>query len=221
MQFSRRTFLAGVSLAPLAVLLPDCASTPTRVGEWTVFTTHEAEVVVEATARLVPGPMDDPSEAGHPGAREANVVRYIDTLLGALGTSPERVYAGGPFSGRAGGRRDGMAQFVALDEPQRTAWAKRLAHLRQQYRAGLRGLDRSAGGDFTTLPPARMDTILTAGLSGFVGVLFQHTVEAMYAVPEYGGNRDLVGWHDIGFPGDVQPRGFTPDEVSQSDGPDR
>ena len=36
----------------------------------------------------------------------------------------------------------------------------------------------------------------------------------MYGAPEYGGNRDLVGWRSIGFEGDVQPRGYTDDEVS-------
>jgi hypothetical protein len=30
----------------------------------------------------------------------------------------------------------------------------------------------------------------------------------------YGGNRDECGWRAIGFDGDVQPRGWTDDEVS-------
>jgi hypothetical protein len=37
----------------------------------------------------------------------------------------------------------------------------------------------------------------------------------MYGPPEYGGNRDLVGWQSIGFEGDVQPRGWTDAEVSE------
>ena len=37
----------------------------------------------------------------------------------------------------------------------------------------------------------------------------------MYGAPEYLGNRDLVGWRNIGFAGDVQPRGYTDAEVSQ------
>jgi gluconate 2-dehydrogenase gamma chain len=59
-----------------------------------------------------------------------------------------------------------------------------------------------------------------ASASSFTSLLFEHTIEGLYAVPEYGGNRGLVGWKDIGFPGDIQPRGYTPDEVSRSDGPD-
>ena len=35
--------------------------------------------------------------------------------------------------------------------------------------------------------------------------------------PEYGGNRDLVGWSVNHWPGDTQPRGFTPEQVSNPD----
>ncbi len=37
----------------------------------------------------------------------------------------------------------------------------------------------------------------------------------MYGAPEYGGNQGLVGWSYIGFLGDVQPRGYSDEEVSQ------
>ena len=57
-------------------------------------------------------------------------------------------------------------------------------------------------------------------MSTFTALLFEHTIEGLYANPEYGGNRGLVGWKDIGFPGDIQPRGYTSDEVERSDGPD-
>ena len=43
----------------------------------------------------------------------------------------------------------------------------------------------------------------------FVGMAMSHTIDAMYGLPEYGGNRDLVGWTTTGWPGDVQPRGYT------------
>ena len=48
------------------------------------FSGHQAAVVEDATARIAPGPEDDPAEAGHPGAREAGVTGYIDAMLGAL-----------------------------------------------------------------------------------------------------------------------------------------
>ena len=48
---------------------------------------------------------------------------------------------------------------------------------------------------------------------GLPRVLREHVVEGAYAAPEYLGNRDLAGWAAIGFPGDVQPRGYTDAEV--------
>ncbi len=57
-------------------------------------------------------------------------------------------------------------------------------------------------------------------VSSFMSLLFEHTIEGLYAAPEYGGNRGLAGWKEIGFPGDIQPRGYTPDEISRSDGHD-
>ena len=77
------------------------------------------------------------------------------------------------------------------------------------------------GGDFTSKPPAQQDKILaTQSVSEFTSLLFEHTIEGLYASPEYGGNRGLAGWKEIGFPGDVQPRGYSADEVELSDGHD-
>ena len=57
-------------------------------------------------------------------------------------------------------------------------------------------------------------------MSSFTALLFEHTIEGLYAAPEYGGNRGLAGWKDISFPGDIQPRGYTSNEVERSDGHD-
>jgi len=114
-----------------------------------------------------------------------------------------------------------MARFAALDPVARIAWRKRLAAWQGQYRQGIATLDQLAGGDFTKASHAEQDKILVMSpVSSFTSLLFEHTIEGLYAAPEYGGNRNLAGWQDIAFPGDIQPRGYTPDEVSQSDGPD-
>lgn len=221
---SRRTFLKGASLASLAALLPaDVLSRAlaTSSGAFLVFSDHEAAVVREATARLIPGPTDEPTEIGHPGAREANVVRYIDTLLGALAFLPERVHASGPFSDRAGATTNQMATFVQLTVAQRRGWEQRIATLTKSYRDGVVQLDAAAGGDFTTLPnPARDLVLASPDLAAFRNVMFSHAIEGCYSVPEYGGNDGLMGWHEIHFPGDSQPRGYSDDEVSRSDGVD-
>lgn len=190
-------------------------------------------MVEDATARIAPGPHDDPAEAGHPGAREAGVVYYIDTLLAAFKQrSVPMIFAGGPWSNRhraagtagtagtAGEDSDPMASFIPLDPVTAIAWRKRIAGWQQQYRTGIASLDKLAGGDFTKASAATQDKVLAKpAVSTFLALLFEHTIEGLYANPEYGGNRGLVGWKDIDYPGDSQPRGYTPDEVSRSDGP--
>ena len=199
------------------------SSAPAGPRAWRFFTAHQAAVVEDATARIAPGPADDPAEAGHPGAREADVTGYIDSMLGALGTldAAPPIFARGPWSNRHTSGPDLMARFATLDPVARIAWRRRLQGWQDQYRTGIATLDKLAGGDFTKATSQKQDTILAmASVSSFTSLLFEHAIEGLYAVPEYGGNRGLVGWTDIGFPGDIQPRGYTPDEVSRSDGPD-
>jgi hypothetical protein len=205
-------FVAGCTSAPK----PAPAARTLRF-----FTSHQAAVVEDATARIAPGPADDAAEG--PGAREADVTGYIDTMLGALQKNdpPPRVFAGGPWSNRHTSGPDLMDMFVMLDPVARIAWRKRLTGWQQQYTKGIAALDRLAGGDFTKANPETRDKILAMpSVSTFTALLFEHTIEGLYAAPEYGGNRGLVGWQDIGFPGDSQPRGYTSDEVERSDGHD-
>jgi Gluconate 2-dehydrogenase subunit 3 len=182
------------------------------------FTAHQAAVVEDATARIAPGPKDDPAEAGHPGAREAGVTDYIDLMLGALGAlaaldGVPMIVAGGPWRS--------VRSFTRLDPVARIAWRGRLADWREQYTRGIAALDSLAGGDFTRVSAGEQDTILASQeMSEFTSLLFEHTIEGLYANPEYGGNRGMAGWKDIGFPGDAQPRGYSPEEVERSDGHD-
>ena len=149
---------------------------------------------------------------------------YIDSMLGALGaldSAAPPIFAGGPWSNRHTSGPDLMARFMTLDPVARMAWRRRLTGWQQQYRQGIATLDRLAGGDFTKASHAEQDKILAGSASNsFTSLLFEHTIEGLYAVPEYGGNRGLAGWKDIGFPGDIQPRGYTAEEVSRSDGHD-
>jgi hypothetical protein len=231
----RRAVITGIPAAAVVIGLAGCTSAPPHVGPVPTrfFSRHQAAVIADATARIAPGPGDDPAEAGHPGAREAGVTGYIDAMLGALtvieaddapGTAIPPVpviFAGGPWSSRPAPGPDPMASFIALDPVSRIAWRKRLTGWRGQYTSGIATLDKLAGGDFTKASPAEQDTILAGSqLKTFLALLFEHTIEGMYANPEYGGNRGLAGWKDIGYPGDSQPLGYTSAEVERSDGRD-
>ena len=158
-----------------------------------------------------------------PGASDAGVADYVDSLLGAFEFDPPRVWAGGPTSGRAGGD-DRFATFHRLSALDELAWRTRIegscglperefngpvVGLQERYRSGLAAL----GADFATLGPPEQQARLVAEQE-FAALVYGHACEGMYGAPEYGGNRDLVGWRAIGFEGDVQPRGFTDAEVS-------
>jgi hypothetical protein len=182
-----------------------------------LFFSDEEYAVIEAVCeRLIPEDED-------PGATEAGVADYIDGILGAFAVVPPRIWAGGPFSGRHGGE-PGFSRFLPLSPLDELAWRTRIegslgiperefngpvVGLQQRYRDGLTAL----GTDFASVPPHEQDERLRAN-EEFTELLYEHTCEGMYGAPEYGGNRNLVGWRYTGFEGDVQPRGFTDDEVS-------
>ena len=213
----RREFLKGVALLPLVRVVPDAvwrAAAAAAPDSFEFFTAHQAAVVRDATARIIPGPQDDPLELGHPGAREANVVRYVDVLLSALDHAPERIFGGGPYGAAT-------AQFVPLNAAQHAVWTTRLAKLKQQYRTGIALLDSMANGDFTSASASQQDQILQSdGAASFLDILYTHAIEGTYSDPIYGGNANRSGWTEIKFPGPSQPRGYTRDEVAKSDGPD-
>jgi hypothetical protein len=164
-----------------------------------------------------------PPDGDIPGAGDAGAPEYIDTFLGAFSFDPPRIWAGGPTSGRAGGEAlfEIFHPLTRLDE---LAWRTRIegsqgiperefngpvTGYQQHYREGLAAL----GTDFSRIAPDEQRSRLRAHPE-FLALLFDHTCEGMYAAPEYGGNLDLAGWRSIGFAGDVQPRGWTDQEVT-------
>jgi hypothetical protein len=180
------------------------------------FSDQEFAAVEAACARLIPTDED-------PGANEAGVADYIDGFLGAFSFDPPRIWAGGAFSGRFGGS-PGFASFHRLTPLDELAWRTRIegslgrperewngqvVGLQERYRDGLRLL----GDDFAAVDGEEQDRRLREQAT-FTRLLYEHACEGMYGAPEYGGNRDLVGWRYIGFDGDVQPRGYTDEEVS-------
>jgi gluconate 2-dehydrogenase subunit 3-like protein len=186
-----------------------------------VFFDPESYATVEAACeRLIP------AAEGHPGATALGVADYIDGLLGAFAVDPPRIWAGGPFSGRHGGRGS-FARFLRLSRLEELAWRTRIegsqgiaerelngpvTGWQQEYRDGIAAL----GPDFAALTADDQDARLDAA-PGFKQLLYGHACEGAYGPPEYGGNRDLAGWEAIGFPGDVQPRGYTDEEVTGRD----
>lgn len=192
------------------------------------FDTHAYETLRALTALIIP-------EDGDPGARSACVADYIDFLLGAFQVDPPRIYATGPLSGRHGGE-NGFSTYLPLSRVKEIAWRTYIegsrgiperefngpvTGLQEIYTKGLEELDmlarEFAQADFKELAPALQEEILKRADPAFAATVFDHTVEGMYAAPEYGGNRDLAGWKYVLYEGDRQPIGYTRREVEEPD----
>jgi hypothetical protein len=184
------------------------------------FTSHEYDVVTAAADVLIPPHRD------HPGGGALGVADYIDTLLAAFTFDPPRIFAGGPFSGRAGGDAS-FDDFLPLSRHEEIAWRTRIEGSQgiperefngpvrgwqTRYREGIAAL----GPDFCSLSPDGQRDRLRRDRD-FRSLLYEHACEGAYGAPEYGGNRDLAGWRAVQFPGDSQPRGYTDAEVSGRD----
>ena len=181
------------------------------------FDDSQARTLSAAVDRLIP-----PDDLGCPGAAAAGVPDYIDTFLGAFTFDPPRIFAGGPFSGRWGGE-PGFDKWLPLGRMEELAWRTRIegsngqaerefngaiVGLQQVYRDGLAAL----GADFADVDGDEQDRRLDT-VPEFKTLLYQHSCEGMYGDPVYGGNRDQMGWKMIGWLGDIQPRGYTKEEV--------
>jgi hypothetical protein len=168
---------------------------------------HELETLRALTARLVPGPPEDPD----PGALEAGAAEAIVRLLNAF-DEPEPPIHAAPGGG-----------FIPLDSVAELGWRMRIEQLGSRVAHGLAQLDRHArercGSDFAEASGHDQDGALEQPeLAEFTELALMLTLDAVYGPPEYGGNRDRAGWKPLGWPGFTQPDGFTPQQVSAPDG---
>jgi gluconate 2-dehydrogenase gamma chain len=96
------------------------------------------------------------------------------------------------------------------------ALAGYVSHLQVFYRRGIAALDELSveghGQPFRRLDGHRQDAVLReiegskeleqpGRMAQFFAVVYEHTLEGTFCDPQYGGNKDAVGWRMIGFPG--------------------
>jgi gluconate 2-dehydrogenase gamma chain len=220
---------ATVSKIPIAQQYPAVPYTPTEpppTGVLQFFTPQEAQMVEALTARILPGTPEDP------GAREAGVVYYIDNLLAYQEGMPEPVYRqtpyAEPYQGDTPPTENGAFQviWVPEDEMERYGYQSILTP-RDVFRLGMAAVERYArtkfGQSLLALSEEEQDQIIADLLNNeatgfeplspesFFHTLRRYTGEGMFSDPVYGGNRNLVGWRLIGYPG--AQRAYTPQEV--------
>ncbi len=205
----RRDFLAGTAILVLSTMgsraavisgrlpwEPNAGSppVPARPGPWHYFTSDEARAVEALVDRIIP---PDPQT---PGGKDAGCAVFIDRqLAGPYGRS-EGHYVQPPFL--HGTKQQGPQ---SQNGPAAT------------YREALAALDtycqtKHQGKRFSDLADQEKDDLLKGiedekikleGVDGksFFTHLVKDVKEGFFADPIYGGNRDMVGWKMIGFPG--------------------
>lgn len=201
--------LEGREAAPRAA--PGATAEPNHEAAFGHFTATQARTVTAAVARLIPA--DD----NGPGAVEAGVVAFIDRQLASGQGYRGKRYGLGPFVAGAPTQGD----QAALDAPGRFRLGLEAmdAYARQVYQR-----------DFAEIAPHEQDRILrdmeagtantfaddtmqafplrqaasgqaVMGAQAFFEILRAYTVAGFFADPMYGGNRDMIGWRLVGFPG--------------------
>lgn len=193
---SRRNLLKGAGLAGAGTLLGGAVSAQEQSTEppspiFAFLQPREAAFIRSATARLIPG------DEASPGAEQADVTNFIDKALAGGWGAGERSYLSGPWL-------QGASQF---------GYQLRFTPA-ELYRTALRAIDRdlsAAGTPFETMSAEDQDAYLSQLENGvdldgvpsniFFDMLLENTIEGYLSDPKYGGNRNMVGWKAIGFPG--------------------
>jgi gluconate 2-dehydrogenase gamma chain len=175
---------------------PDRANAPRIVetGAPQFLTPPEKEFIDAAISRLIPN--DDLG----PGAKEAGVTTFIDSQLAGPYGKAAHWYMQGPW--KKGEKTQGYQSRLTPAE---------------LYRAAIKAIDAYckdtfSGKTFAQLSAEQQDKVLQGLESGdvklngadakaFFTMFLQNTVEGFFCDPIHGGNRDMVGWKLIGFPG--------------------
>ena len=168
--------------------------TPVVPGGYLFFTAREAAVVEAFAERLIPA-----DELG-PGAKQADVTTFIDRQLTGPYGGHDWLYMEGPISKNPLPSQGLQSELTP----------------RQQYRSGIAALEAyckaTFNRGFVELNAGEQDKLIAGLEKGEVQLpnfsskmlftaIYTNTIEGFFADPIYGGNRDMVGWKLVGFPG--------------------
>jgi gluconate 2-dehydrogenase gamma chain len=186
------------------------------------FNSFQADIINAAAGRIIP------ADGNGPGAIEAGVVFFIDRQLASLEGFGGQRYALGPFTRGTATQGDQSAMSMqdryrlgisGMDSYAQQLFGRSFAILTtDQQDQVLKDMDAGKPDTFdgasiqnvSTQPaPSGVelagrhpsDANLTLGAKAFFDLLRSHVVAGFFADPVHGGNRDMIGWKLIGFPG--------------------
>lgn len=191
------THVRAQSISGVLPWQPFAAEPPTPIGPqgWVFFTPAEAAAVEAIVDRLIPA--DDLSVGG----KEAGCAVFIDRQLAGSYGSSSRLYMKGPFlpglptqgyQGKetpAARYREGLAAIDAY--LRKTMNGRSFVHLNADEQDQF----------LKTMEAGKVDLGGGINATRLFDLILGNTMEGFFADPIYGGNRDMVSWKMIGFPG--------------------
>lgn len=196
-------------------------SAPTNQG-FTYFVPYFAKIVEAAAARIIP------TDENGPGATEAGVVYFIDRQLAKFNMGFRgREYQHGPFM--AGTPTQGDQSALSVTDRFRVGCFALDSYAEQTFQKGFvdcapeeqdqlltdlsQGKPENFGGLALQAAPLTeapsngvqistdVGAVVSIGAQAFFNLLLSWTMAGFFCDPVQGGNRDMVGWKLIGFPG--------------------
>jgi gluconate 2-dehydrogenase gamma chain len=194
----RRGFLLGAAPAAGLATLVAAGSEPSSRAQApyapTFFRPIEWDFVLAAVSRLIP------AEGAGPGGIEAGVPEFIDRQMELPYGHGAYFYLKGPFHPESPATLGYQLRYTPRDI----------------YRLGMVDANAAAqkayGRDFARLDTTQQDQFLesmekgalefpTVPAPALFAQLLENTREGYFSDPIHGGNRNMVAWQWIGFPG--------------------
>ncbi|GAD57443.1 gluconate 2-dehydrogenase, membrane-bound, gamma subunit [Limimaricola cinnabarinus LL-001] len=160
--------------------------------EASFFTPAERATVAAICARLIPN--DD-----GPGATEADVVTFLDRQMAGFYGRGQHWYMQGPFL--EGTATQGYQSEHPPAQLYRHALVALDVYCRNTYEAGFAELSEDRQDAVLKGLDEEEITFAKVSAKTFFDLILKNTIEGFFADPIYGGNRDMVAWRYIGFPG--------------------
>jgi gluconate 2-dehydrogenase gamma chain len=206
--FARRKFLVGAGLAGTAIAAgvagpveaqqpapaAPAAPAPQAPEPFITLTAPEAAFIVAVVDTLIPA--DELSPSGS----DCGVAVFIDRQLGSAWGGGAKMYRAGPFL--KGKPEQGYQLPLAPREYFASGIAATNTWTRKAY--GGKDFDRLAAADRIAALKAMEDgkaEFENFDARAFFAQLLSITMAGFFADPIYGGNRDMIAWKLIGFPG--------------------
>ncbi|HEX5513977.1 MAG TPA: gluconate 2-dehydrogenase subunit 3 family protein [Gammaproteobacteria bacterium] len=166
---------------------------PGTAQAYVFFKPEEARFIEAAVARLIP------TDDNGPGATEAGVANYLDKQLAGAWGAGERLYRSGPW--HAGLPTQGYQLPFTPAELFRNGLRAIENDLRENAKTSFTELSAEQQDDYLRLLEAGKKDLDGIPSAVFFASLWQMTLEGFFGDPVYGGNKGMVSWELIGFPG--------------------